>query len=199
MAKPVSTEELQFRKRARRRLIGAITLAVVAVVVLPMVLDREPEPLTQAVDVRIPAKDKVPPLPEPPPAPPTPPAAPEKPAPAEKAATAPTAPPKPAPSAKAPEPAAKSPAPTAKSAAPAQSAPQEAFVVQLGAFASADNARQLKERLEGSGMRAYTETVTTAQGKQTRVRAGPYPTREAAEKALAQVKQLGLDGIVTTR
>lgn len=202
MAKPVSTEELQFRKRARRRLIGAITLVVIAVVVLPMVLDREPEPLTQAVDVRIPAKDKAAPLPEPPPAPApapaSPPAVPEKSAPPEKAATAPAPPTKPAPAAKAPEPAAKAPAPAAK-AAPAQSASQDAFVVQLGAFASADNARQLKERLEGGGIRAYTETVTTAQGKQTRVRAGPYATREAAEKTLAQVKLMGLDGIVTNR
>lgn len=198
MAKSVSTEELQFRKRARRRLIGAITLVVIAVVVLPMVLDREPQPVTQAVDVRIPSKEQAAPLPEPPPAPAPaePPAAPAPAQPAEKAAApSPSAPTKPEPK---PAPAKASEAPAAKPA-PAKPAAREAFVVQLGAFSSAENAKQLKDKLAAGGIRAYTETIATAQGKQTRVRAGPYPSREAAEKTLAQVKQLGLDGIVTTQ
>ncbi|MFZ5558039.1 MAG: SPOR domain-containing protein [Pseudomonadota bacterium] len=202
MAKSVSTEELQFRKRARRRLIGAITLVVIAVVVLPMVLDREPQPVTQAVDVRIPSKEQAAPLPEPPPAPAPAetPAAPAPARPAEKppekaAAPSPSAPAKPEPK---PAPAKASEAPAAKPA-PAKPAAREAFVVQLGAFSSAENAKQLKDKLAAGGIRAYTETIATAQGKQTRVRAGPYPSREAAEKTLAQVKQLGLDGIVTTQ
>lgn len=209
MAKSVSTEELQFRKRARRRLIGAITLVVIAVVVLPMVLDREPQPVTQPLDVRIPAKEQAPALPEPPPAPPAAeapaPAAPAKPAQktpeksAEKAAEkAPPAPAQPAPAEPKRAPA-KAPAPEAARPSKPAAAAQEAFVVQLGSFSSPDNAKQLKDRLASGGISAYTETVTTAQGKQTRVRAGPYPSREAAEKTLARVKQLGLDGIVTTQ
>lgn len=199
MAKSVSTEELQFRKRARRRLIGAITLVVIAVVVLPMVLDREPQPVTQPLDVRIPAREQAPALPEPPPAPSAPagPAGKTAEKPAEKAPEKAAAPSKPSPAEPKPAPA-KPPAPeVAKPPKPAAAAP-EAFVVQLGAFSSADNAKQLKDRLASGGISAYTETVTTAQGKQTRVRAGPYPSREAAEKTLARVKLLGLDGIVTT-
>lgn len=194
MAKSVSTEELQFRKRARRRLIGAITLVVIAVVVLPMVLDQEPQPVSQPLDVRIPAKEPVTPLPQPPPAAPAPeaPAAAAEPVgktaakPTDKAAAAP---------AKAP---AAEPKPAPETANAPKPAAEDAYVVQLGAFSSADNAKQLKDKLASGGIKAYTETVTTAQGKQTRVRAGPYPSREAAEKALARVKQLGLDGIVTT-
>ncbi len=48
------------KKKARRRLIGAIALTLAAVIVLPMVFDAEPKQLADDIDVRIPAKDKVP-------------------------------------------------------------------------------------------------------------------------------------------
>ncbi len=47
------------KKRARRRLVGAIALALAVAVGLPMVLDSEPKPLGNDIDIRIPAKDKV--------------------------------------------------------------------------------------------------------------------------------------------
>lgn len=59
MAKTVSDEEIQLRKRARRRLVGSITLVVAAVVILPMVLDRKPEQRIEEIDIRIPAEDAV--------------------------------------------------------------------------------------------------------------------------------------------
>ena len=46
MAKTVSEEEIQLRKRARRRLVGAIAMVIAAVVILPMVLDSQPEGIT---------------------------------------------------------------------------------------------------------------------------------------------------------
>jgi DedD protein len=46
------------KKRARRRLIGAIALVMAAVVVLPMVLDSEPKPLADDIAIQIPSKDK---------------------------------------------------------------------------------------------------------------------------------------------
>lgn len=70
MARPVSDEELQLKKRARRRLIGAIVLVSTVVVVLPMVLDSEPTPVSQDITIRIPSPDsgaftsKIAPLPE---------------------------------------------------------------------------------------------------------------------------------------
>jgi len=57
MARPLSDEELQLRKRARRRLIGAIALVTAVAVVLPMVLDSEPRPVGQDVNIKIPAPD----------------------------------------------------------------------------------------------------------------------------------------------
>jgi len=53
------------KKRARRRLVGAIALALAAAVGLPMLLDSEPKPLGTDIAINIPAKDKVAPLPVP--------------------------------------------------------------------------------------------------------------------------------------
>lgn len=59
MAKQLTDDELNLRRKARRRLIGAIALTLVVVVALPMVLDSEPKPTDQDIDLRIPAPDKV--------------------------------------------------------------------------------------------------------------------------------------------
>ncbi len=48
---------MALRRRARRRLVGAVAIALAAVVVLPMLFDPEPKPLGPEVDIRIPAKD----------------------------------------------------------------------------------------------------------------------------------------------
>ncbi|MFL6674711.1 MAG: SPOR domain-containing protein [Massilia sp.] len=53
------------KKRARRRLVGAIALALAAAVGLPMLLDSEPKPLAGDIAIQIPAKDKAAPLPAP--------------------------------------------------------------------------------------------------------------------------------------
>lgn len=67
---PPSAEELALRRRARRRLVGAVALALAAVVVLPMVFDPEPRPLGDKVDIRIPdQKTSFEPAPLPMPAP----------------------------------------------------------------------------------------------------------------------------------
>lgn len=44
----------ELRRRARRRLLGAIAMVLVAVIVLPMVLDSEPVPLPDDVAINIP-------------------------------------------------------------------------------------------------------------------------------------------------
>ncbi len=52
-------EEQMMRSRARRRLIGAVALALAVVVILPMVLDSEPKVTGQDIDLRIPDPGKV--------------------------------------------------------------------------------------------------------------------------------------------
>ena len=59
MAKQLMDDEDSLKRRARRRLIGAVTLTAVIVVVLPMVLDSEQKPMGQDIELRIPDRDKV--------------------------------------------------------------------------------------------------------------------------------------------
>jgi DedD protein len=94
--------------------------------------------------------------------------------------------PKPAPK-KAAEPAKKVEEPAKKVEAPAKKAEaaKEEFVVQVGVFATPQAALA---KLKSAKVPHYTEAV---QGNLTRVRAGPYATREAADKALEQLKGLG--------
>src|SRR5690349_15865215 len=47
----------ELRRKARRRLVGAVVLALAAAVILPMLLEREPRPLGEDVAVRIPPVD----------------------------------------------------------------------------------------------------------------------------------------------
>lgn len=59
MAKQQNEDELNIKRKARRRLIGAVALALAVVVILPMVLDSEPKITGKDIDLRIPAADKV--------------------------------------------------------------------------------------------------------------------------------------------
>ena len=58
MAEPnLNPEEQALRRRARRRLVGALAIALLAIVVLPMVFDPEPKPLGDDVDIVIPGQE----------------------------------------------------------------------------------------------------------------------------------------------
>jgi len=57
------------KKRARRRLVGAVALVLALVIGLPMILDSEPKPLASDISIQIPSKNKTPPAPVPAPAP----------------------------------------------------------------------------------------------------------------------------------
>ncbi|MBC7499961.1 MAG: SPOR domain-containing protein, partial [Herminiimonas sp.] len=46
------------KKRARRRLVGAVALVLAVIIGLPMVLDSEPKPLADDIAIQIPSKDK---------------------------------------------------------------------------------------------------------------------------------------------
>jgi DedD protein len=277
MARSTSDEEIKLRKRARRRLIGAIALTTLVVVTLPMVLDSEPRPVGDDIAVQIPSPNSGPYAPK------------VQGEAAPRPAAGPSAPPKAsgtletAPSASASASAAADPAPagdttparpagtpqastvpssatpadqkievagaprrvtdTAAAAAKAAEAktaeakivearaaevraaevkaadakaaaakvaaakgadPGDAeaksFVIQLGAFAEVNRAKDRHAQLVKAGIRSYTEVIKTPTGDKTRVRAGPFPTRQAAEQANERVKVLGMaDGIVVPR
>lgn len=211
----ISDEELQLKKRARRRLVGAIALVLLIVVFLPMILDSEPKPLNQDIAITIP------PIPKPQ-------STPQTPTPATGAAPTPVKPrvagmPEATPAvlpgptsvveAKTASPKGETPKPEVKADAkpeaklvprpvqkhevkPAQpshaAASDESFVVQLGAFSNAANARALQKKLQDNKFKAYTELVRNSGGDRTRVRVGPYATRDAAEKARDRLKSMKL-------
>jgi DedD protein len=259
MARPISDEELQLKKRARRRLVGAIVLVSAVAVILPMVLDSEPKAVNQHVDIQIPptdsqdrAKTVAPGLviadvdkgkgsppsaiqTEPRGAPTTE---------ADSASVSRSIEPEPkgdtAGSARPVEPSGTAPAPSEPgsrsgtaltkeitqneaarkqsvaedgregSRAPAGERPKAAtkepstaanaaYVVQVAALSDSIRVKQLQKQIAGAGVKAYTEVVSTKSGHVTRVRAGPYATREAAEKARTQLKKVGLEGKVVPR
>jgi DedD protein len=55
-----SDPHLPEKKRARRRLIGAVALVLAAVIGLPMILDAEQKPVSDDITIVIPSKDKAP-------------------------------------------------------------------------------------------------------------------------------------------
>ncbi len=72
------------------------------------------------------------------------------------------------------------------------------FVVQVGAFADADKAREARQKLEKAGLKTHMFVARTADGERTRVRVGPFASRAEADKAAAKVKGLALPASVMT-
>ncbi|MDP2830025.1 MAG: SPOR domain-containing protein [Sulfuricellaceae bacterium] len=235
MANSISptVEELQLRKRARRRLIGAITLVALMVAILPMVLDNDPKPIGPDVEIDIPSSKnaepfttpknvETPKLAEPPvlSVAPTEKAADTKPVAAVPKTEA--APPKVETTIKSvvvgKEPAAKITEkqdeeirPPAKSADPPISKPATdkpverkqasgGYIVLLGAFLGESNASQRQARLKELGVKFYIEKIQSPAGEKIAVRAGPYASREEAERMLAKLKSAGIqDGMVAEK
>ena len=80
----------------------------------------------------------------------------------------------------------------------AEAAAQGRFVVQVGAFADPDKAREARARLERAGLKTYTHVAETKAGKRIRVRVGPFPSRADADKAASKIKGLDLPAAILT-
>lgn len=244
------------KTRARRRLIGAIALALAAIVFVPMLFDRSQAPEVDDIAVQVPDRNSpfegrkgVPDPSRTPLVPSTALGAPASaPAPIEKDANAPAARTDDAPSvvetaheakvapkekfaekaekpvdkgrpvdakgieAKSIEAKDKAAKPTTaddpralaalegktlpNAASSDQAEAGKSFAVQIAAFSAVDRARGLRDQLVSNGLKAYTEPLSTAQGPRTRVRLGPYATRDAAERAKQKLKTMKLDGSI---
>ncbi len=216
MNKNISEEELLLRKRARRRLVGATVLVVIAVIVLPMVFD-EPKPESEYQELTINFKsDDV-----------------------HQETQSELVPSKNLSEVKVHEeidPADSLPSEFSETIVndpfPHQPLLEEGikqthvpipgikpkfslveqivevkptllldgrFVVQLGAFSDVSKAQQQRNKLVSNGVNAYTETIKVNTKDVTRVRIGPFTTRHSAEDELAKLKKMGLDGVVTAQ
>ena len=235
---------LQLKKRARRRLVGAIAFAGLAAVVLPMVMDEEPKQQVQDVQIRIPGQDQTPfnpkmvkpaappaaeektpasdkaEKPETSPVTPVPPPVVAKPADAPVIKPAEKAPEKPAekkvektaekstekPTEKPAEKPAKTTSnDTQRAAAILGGKPAETtsgggqFLILIGAFSNPANVKQLQTKIGELDIKVFTEALDSPEGKKTRVRAGPFPSRDAADKALDKMKRIGVNGVVAAK
>jgi len=72
------------------------------------------------------------------------------------------------------------------------------YTVQVGAFADEKKAHEVRATLEKAGIKTYTQVVTTADGKRTRVRAGPWENKAEADKTAEKIKKLNLSAAVLT-
>lgn len=211
---------MELKKRARRRLVGAAALALLAAIVLPMVMDHEPRQAVQDVQVKIPSRDaggfasRI--LPNKPAVTPLPPAEGDARTEAESEAKEPAAPKEEPKAPEAAKPAGKTiekpiEKPAEKAAAnKAEEARalaalsggatgSEQWVVNLGTYKETGNVKVLIAKLKQMGVPAYTENSDTPQGARTRVRAGPFKSREAAEQAKAKIRTIRVDGTVAQK
>ena len=62
------------------------------------------------------------------------------------------------------------------------------FVVQVGAFTDMVAVREARQKVEKLGLKTYIQSVDSPTGKRTRVRVGPFETREEAESAAVRLK-----------
>ena len=86
-----------------------------------------------------------------------------------------------------------------KAAQPAEAKGAGGFVVQVAALNDADKARQIQEQIAAAGVKSFTEVVPTTKGNVTRVRAGPFASREEADKMRDKLKGMGLNGNIVPK
>ena len=181
MAAPQSLEASEIRRRGRQRLIGAVAIALLLIVFVPMLLDTEPRAKKDEPKLDIPPRENAPPLPPPVGAPAQPKAA------ATAPATATEEPKKPAAKVAVVEakPAEPKAAPAPAKPAPGAAPKMEGFAIQVGAFRDEAKLQQVRERLVAVKLQTYTEPS----GELTRLRVGPFATRDEADKAAVVVRK----------
>ena len=72
------------------------------------------------------------------------------------------------------------------------------FVVQIGAFAEDVKVKEVRLKLEKAGFKTYLNVANTKEGPRTRVRVGPFASKDEAEKIANKNKQLQFQPQVLT-
>jgi DedD protein len=207
------------RQRARHRLIGATVLVLIAVIGFPLVFDTKPREVASDIRIDMPERDAV----RSSQVPATPVVEAKAPVPDDVKAPASQAPePEPKDIAKLPEvPVAEVKKPEAKPAEskvaevkaaskevvvnttkpeedPAKTDDAPRFIVQVGAFSDEAKVKEVRAKLEKAGFKTYVHVAQTKNGKRTRVRIGPFASKEEAQKTVNKIKPLQLSAAVLT-
>ena len=85
---------------------------------------------------------------------------------------------------------------TPPAASSAAAAGASRFFVQIGAYAADESVQDTRSKAEKLGLRTYTQVAETSAGKRTRVRVGPFASREEAERAAAKLKSASLPAVI---
>ena len=198
MARVKNEQDLLLKKRARRRLVGSVVLVIMAIVFLPMILEHVPEQERKEIEINMLSENVL-----------------DKPSEVisqnmstgNKISTSI----KPNIISNTPkEVIIKSEKLTEKAGSKEDSESNsqdkeliktsEKYVVQLGAFSDATKAKDQQRSLEANGIRkAYTEMIKNENAEVTRVRVGPFSTRDEAENEQIKIKLLGINGVVINR
>jgi len=72
------------------------------------------------------------------------------------------------------------------------------YVVQVGAFADAVRAREVRLKMEKAGLKTYTHVAETKDGPRVRVRVGPFQSKAEADLAAEKIKKLDLPAAILT-
>lgn len=199
------TESVEvLRRRARHRLMGASVLVVLGVVGFPLVFDTQPRPVSVDIAVDIPDRANSKPL--------VLASSSTKPLatgaaldPKEEVVASGKSAPKSEPKVEAKsEPKSEPKAEPKADAKPADdkstasdnkdNAPR--FIVQVGAFSEDAKALEVRTKLEKAGFKTYTHVANTKEGPRTRVRVGPFASRDEADKVAQKIKQLQMQPAV---
>ena len=68
------------------------------------------------------------------------------------------------------------------------------YVLQVAALSSQDKIDELQNKLKSAGLHSYTEKVTSSGGERTRIRLGPFGSKEELDQARARLNEIGLNG-----
>lgn len=209
-------QALALKKRARRRLVGAIALVLLMLIILPNVLkDRaqieQRTPITLTMPEEVQSESEIAATPE---------------SPATEEAIAPSAeitnppaqaenptstpvPPKASPPVVAPpqetqkNPVAaeekivpKPQAPVVKEQPKSRETKPTRYLIQVGVFSDAENVKKLQAKISEAGFSSRTAKLSTPKGEKIRLRVGTFVTRDAAAEALKKMEAHGLTGMV---
>jgi DedD protein len=170
------------RRRARHRLIGASVLVILGVVGFPLLFDTQPRPVSVDIAVDIPDRANSKPLVD---------TSKQKPLSAGAGLDA-------------KEEVVTESKPEVKAEAKPDAKPSDSkdtgarFVVQVGAFSDEAKVREVRAKVEKEGIKTYTNIAQTKEGARTRVRVGPFTSRDEADKVARKIKQLQLQPQVLT-
>ena len=70
------------------------------------------------------------------------------------------------------------------------------FIIQAGAFSDAAKVREVRRKLEQAGFKTYTQVVEKDGKSSTRIRVGPFASRDEADKVVARIRKLDLQASV---